>query len=289
MPLDPILTEAWEQAFACRPEPADLSVRQTLFLLAACAGLNPGGEVLHPLRELGQRVAPTPTYTSEIFHALDDWRLIAIDPAAVEPGTVDDLVILRALNRERLSWRLALGRDARECQTYLRQLRAIAPARWGIQAHGHDLADVWLETVHEECIAHLEEYVTYFGLPTEVVLDLRDSLRGLLAHLSGGQVIAAIWSAVKTAAAERQAGRGVGDPAAAIDGRLHWLFDAFVEGRMVPFSYTRSRRQRACALADLLTNRFGLGGAYLDEVPSPPALAAALRSGPWPEARTVGE
>jgi hypothetical protein len=59
---DPVLRDAWERAQGSRPEPADLGVRLTLYLLAASSGLDPSGAVLRPLSELGQRVAPTPEW-----------------------------------------------------------------------------------------------------------------------------------------------------------------------------------------------------------------------------------
>lgn len=287
---DATLLAAWEAAYACRPEPADLGVREAVFLIAATrAGLDAAGETLRSVGEYGQRLAPGRDYTATMVRTLAAANVIAIDPGAAPPGAVGDLRRFIALHAERVRWRLALGRDGAENRGYLARLWAVASERWSLDAHGEVLADLWYEAVLEECVAHLGGQLAHFGLAGDAALALRDTLAGLLAHLSGGEVIAATWSASKSVAAERHAGRGPGDPSIAVAAYLHALFDRFIEGRLVPFAYERSRHQPASALAELLAGPLlGLGGDYLKVVPSLATLWARRGAGPPARAHALG-
>lgn len=271
-----VLAAAWEDAWASRPEPEDLSVRKAVYLLAATrGGLDRAQERLPSVRTLSGRIAPGIELTREIMRTLTDAKLITMDPAASLDCDVLDPRHYLTLYFESAHWRLALGDDGRANRRYLDRLLALVTTRWSFDAQGEELAYIWFQVILDECLTHLEGQLAHFGLDPTVTLTLRDTLASLLAHLSGGEVIAATWSASKSVAAERHAGRGRGDPSVAVAAQLRSLFDGFVDGRLTPFSYERSRHNPVSTLAELLIGPVGgLGADYLRAVPLHASLAA---------------
>lgn len=227
-------------------------------------------EIVPSVRELGHRVAPGQDFTSRILRTLADAGLLALDPASAQCGPCSDLRSYQALYADRGRWRLTLGRDGRENKAYLERLQAIVTERWTIDAHGEELADLWAEAVLEECVVNMEGQLAHFGVEIAVTLDLRETLTTLLGYLAGGEVFAATWSASKSVAAERHAGR-----------YLRSLFSRFCEGRLVPYLYDRVRQHPASALAALLEGSvLGVGPQYLRVVPSLASLASFCRQRP---------
>lgn len=277
-----VLASAWADAYACRPEPSDLGVREAVYLLATTrGGLDKAFEIVPSVRELGHRVAPGQDFTSRILRTLADTGLLALDPADAQCGPCTDLRSYQALYADRGRWRLTLGRDGRENKAYLERLQAIVTERWTIDAHGEELADLWAEAVLEECVVNMEGQLAHFGVEIAVTLDLRETLTTLLGYLAGGEVFAATWSASKSVAAEHHAGRYLRDPAAAVDYYLRSLFSRFCEGRLVPYLYDRVRQHPASALAALLEGSvLGIGPQYLRVVPSLASLASFCKQRP---------
>lgn len=277
---DVVLAAAWEDAYARRPEPSDLGVREALYLLATMrGGLDPAFEILPSMRELGHRLAPSRDYTRRMIRTLSDAALLALDPAGTHREPSGDLRVYQALSMDTGRWRLTLGRDGRENTAYLKRLKSIVAERWTIDAQGDELADLWAEAVTEECVATLEAQLAYYGVESAVTLDLRETLTTLLGYLAGGEVFAATWSASKSVAAERHAGRCLNDPAAGVDAYLRSLLNRFCEGRLVPFFFDRGRQHPASALAALLEGPvLGIGDHYLRAVPSLASLARFSRS-----------
>lgn len=263
------LQASWIDAFAIRPEPADLSVRQAVYLLAAAhGGLYPGGEVIPSIQTLGERVAPTRDYTRALVRTLVDASLLAVDPDRYFCPPTVDLRSYLARHADTAYWRLTLGLDGSENKQYLTELTAIVAERWTAETHGDELVDLWAEAALEECVANVQWQLSHFGLATSVTFDLRETLRTLLGYLACGEVFAATWTATKHVAAEHHAGRSHCESAQAVEAHLRALFSRILDGCFKPFLFERIRYRPASALAQVLEGPvLKIGPRYLTSAP----------------------